>query len=81
MHPLNAESGWSLAELAARTGATLQGDGTLRIRRVASLESAGPGDITFVSSPRHEGRLLAARATAVIVSHEMSFSARIDRAS
>src|SRR6185369_3571536 len=68
----NAESGWRLAELARLTGSTLEGDGALLVTHVASLESAGHGAITFVNNRRHEARLRAARASAVIVSPEMS---------
>src|SRR5262249_41041252 len=68
----SSRSGWSLSELARRTGATLEGDGALRITRVASLESAGPGAIAFATNRKHEAKLVAARASAVILSRDMA---------
>ena len=35
----------TLAELALRIGATLDGDGAVQVSHVATLESAGPGAI------------------------------------
>ena len=44
------------------------GDASTRVRQVASLESAAPGEISFLSDPRHRAKLEATRASAVIVS-------------
>ena len=62
----------SLAELAARTGATLDGDGAVEVSRVATLESAGPGAIAFLANPKYRSRLAVTRASAVIVAPEMA---------
>jgi UDP-3-O-[3-hydroxymyristoyl] glucosamine N-acyltransferase len=51
----------SLGELARLVGGDLEGDPALEIRGFASLESAGPGDLSFVAAPRH---LDAARRSA-----------------
>ena len=51
----------SLGELARLVGGDLEGDPSLEIRGFASLESAGPGDLSFVSAERH---LAAARRSA-----------------
>jgi UDP-3-O-[3-hydroxymyristoyl] glucosamine N-acyltransferase len=56
-----------LRELAARLGCAVRGDGTVEVARVAGLEQAGPGDLTFLANPRYAGRLAATRATAVIL--------------
>jgi UDP-3-O-[3-hydroxymyristoyl] glucosamine N-acyltransferase len=56
-----------LQELAARLGCTLRGEGTLEVHRVAGIEDAGPGDLTFVANPRYVARLGDTRASAVIV--------------
>ena len=61
-----------LSELAVRVAATLDGDGTVRIARVATLESAGPGTIAFLSNPKYRARLAATRAAAVIVAPDMA---------
>ena len=56
-----------LAELAERLGCRLEGDGTIDIRSVASLDDAGPGDVTFLANPKYAARLPTTRASAVIV--------------
>lgn len=56
-----------LAELAALLGCELRGDGRLDIRRAAPIESAGPGDVTFVANPRYLRFLADSKASAVIL--------------
>ena len=60
-----------LRELAARLGCTLRGDGDVEVHRVAGIEDAGPGDLTFVANPRYVTRLAATRASAVIVAPDL----------
>ena len=59
--------GLSLGEIVARLGGALTGDAALRVDRVATLESASPGTISFLANPKYEARLRATRAGAVIV--------------
>ena len=61
-----------LSELAARTGATLDGDGAIDIVRMATLEDAGPGEIAFLSNPKYHRQLAATRASAVIVAPDIA---------
>ena len=56
-----------LRELAERLGCRLEGDGTLEIRRVAGLEQAGEGDLSFFANPRYAPALRRTRASAVII--------------
>ena len=70
--PVPAESGWRLSELADRAGATLDGDGTLRVTHVAPLESALTGAIAFLTNPKFLAQLAATRATAVILAPDMA---------
>jgi UDP-3-O-[3-hydroxymyristoyl] glucosamine N-acyltransferase len=62
----------TLAELARRTEATLDGDGTVQISRMATLESAGPGAIAFLANRKYRSQLRSTRASAVIVAPEMA---------
>ena len=55
-----------LETIAARLGCTLEGDGAIDITRVAAIESAGPGDLTFFANPRYAAALRRTRASAVI---------------
>jgi UDP-3-O-[3-hydroxymyristoyl] glucosamine N-acyltransferase len=57
----------TLRELAARIGCRLEGDGGLEVARVASLDEAGPGDVTFLANPKYAARLSTTRASAVIL--------------
>ncbi len=55
-----------LEEIAARVGATLVGP-DVEIRGVASLEDAGPGDLSVYDDPRYARVLTRTRATAVLL--------------
>jgi UDP-3-O-[3-hydroxymyristoyl] glucosamine N-acyltransferase len=57
----------TLAELASRVGAALDGDGSIEVSRIGTLETAGPGAITFLAGARLRAKLASTRATAVIV--------------
>lgn len=59
--------GIRLAELAAALGRPVEGDAEVRIAGVASLEAAGPSDLSFVRAGAFAARLAASRAGAVIV--------------
>lgn len=56
-----------LAELAARVGAELSGDGTALIERVGTLQSAQRDAIAFLVNPRYRSQLATTRAGAVIL--------------
>ena len=55
-----------LKEIADRLGCQLEGDGAIEIRRVAGLERAQPGDLTFFTNPKYASALRATNASAVI---------------
>jgi UDP-3-O-[3-hydroxymyristoyl] glucosamine N-acyltransferase len=56
-----------LAKLAEHLHATLHGDPTASITRVAGIENATPGDLAFVANPRYASLAHTTRATAVLV--------------
>jgi UDP-3-O-[3-hydroxymyristoyl] glucosamine N-acyltransferase len=60
----------TLRELADRLGCRLEGDGAVEIGRVATLESAGPGDLSFLSNPRYASQVTSTRASAVILADD-----------
>ncbi|HKQ27361.1 MAG TPA: UDP-3-O-(3-hydroxymyristoyl)glucosamine N-acyltransferase [Burkholderiales bacterium] len=60
----------TLGEIASRLGGRVAGDPGIPIRQVASLQSAAPGEITFLSHPKYKAMLAATRASAVIVAAE-----------
>ncbi len=56
-----------LSDIAAQLGGDVLGDGQTDIRRVATLVSAGNGDIAFLSDRKYRPQLQMTRAAAVIV--------------
>ncbi|MDO9514217.1 MAG: UDP-3-O-(3-hydroxymyristoyl)glucosamine N-acyltransferase [Elusimicrobiota bacterium] len=76
-----------LSEIARRIGGEIKGGsesassagalGQLRdieINNISDIESAGPGDITFISNPKYAGALKKTRASAVIAGEGMKSS-------
>ena len=55
-----------LRELAERLACRLEGDGDVEILRVAGIEAAGPGDVTFLANPKYAAALASTGASAVI---------------
>jgi UDP-3-O-[3-hydroxymyristoyl] glucosamine N-acyltransferase len=56
-----------LRELAERLDCRLEGDPGIEIVRVAGIQEAGPGDITFLANAKYEKLLPSTRASAVIL--------------
>jgi UDP-3-O-[3-hydroxymyristoyl] glucosamine N-acyltransferase len=65
MHSRN----YRLGEIVARLGGDLLGNAEIEIGRIATLERAGPGDLTFLSNARYRPQLRDTRAAAVILAH------------
>jgi UDP-3-O-[3-hydroxymyristoyl] glucosamine N-acyltransferase len=56
----------TLADLAAQINAQVIGDDTQQVSSAATLEEAGPGQVSFLSNPRYLPKLATTRATAVV---------------
>lgn len=56
-----------LDELTARLGGEIVGDGSVVVRRVATLDQAGEGDLSFLANPKYLSSLKSSAAAAVIV--------------
>lgn len=63
----SSQSGILLSGIVAQLGGMLRGSGRIRISRVASLQSAQVGDISFLSDARYRQQLGDSRASAVIL--------------
>lgn len=63
---MTAGAGFTLAELAAALGATLEGDPARIVRGVAPLDTAGPEEISFLTDPRYVPQARASRAGAFV---------------
>ena len=59
-----------LRELAERIDCRLEGNGDVDVRRVAGIQDAGEGDVTFLANPKYEKTLHATRASAIILRNE-----------
>jgi len=59
--------GWLLSELASLVGGRVDGDANLRVYGVATLEDAGPGDLSFLTNPKYRPALASTRAGAILV--------------
>ena len=60
----------TLGELARRLECPVEGDAAIEIRRVAKIEDAGPGDLTFLANPKYASKLAVTKASAVIMNGE-----------
>lgn len=60
----------TLTELADRIGARLEGDGAVEVTRVAGLEAAEAGDVTFLANPAYTAEVARTRASAVILGRQ-----------
>jgi UDP-3-O-[3-hydroxymyristoyl] glucosamine N-acyltransferase len=56
------------AELAVLLDGQVVGNPDVRIRRLAKIESAGPGAVSFLSNPEYERFIYSSSASVVIVS-------------
>lgn len=62
----------TLGELAQRLDCPVEGDSGIEILRVAKIETAGAGDVTFLANPKYAALLAATRASAVIAGSSVS---------
>jgi UDP-3-O-[3-hydroxymyristoyl] glucosamine N-acyltransferase len=60
-------TGTRLEDLAARVGGRVVGDPERRVRGLATLEAAGPEDLSLFTHPRYREAAAASRAGAVLV--------------
>ena len=56
-----------LRDLAERLACRLEGDGEVEIVRVAGIQHAGPGDLTFLANTKYEAAMAQTRASAVVL--------------
>ncbi len=62
----------TLKELAELLGGKVVGDGDVEISGVASIDEANPGEITFIANPKYLPKLAQTKASAIIVSPEVT---------
>ncbi len=64
-----------LASIVAALGGELHGEASLLIEGLAPLESAGAGQLSFLSHPKYQGLLAVTQASCVIVSPQFQAQA------
>jgi len=69
-------SSFTVAEVAARCGGRVAGDGKLRLSGVRALEWAGPEELAFVADRKNEPKALASRAGALLARSAAAFPGR-----
>jgi UDP-3-O-[3-hydroxymyristoyl] glucosamine N-acyltransferase len=68
----------SVREIASWIGAAVDGDESRLIARVAKIEEAGEGDISFLANPKYLKHLESTKASAVIVGKQVAAPNRTD---
>jgi len=63
----NDEARHTAGSLAERFGLALRGDATVQVGGVATLETAGPHQLSFLANPRYRGQLAGTRAGVVVL--------------
>ncbi len=76
---VTAAAGRTLDELAALTGARVEGDGSVRVERVATLTAAAPAGIAFLANPKYRSQLALTRASAVILAPSLAHLTALPR--
>lgn len=69
----------SLADIAARLGGDVLGDAQTPIHQVATLASAGRGEIGFLANLKYKSQLQTTKASAVIVSPDFADTVNLPR--
>lgn len=59
---------FSVAYISQLLNGEVEGDGAIKIRQLGKIESAGDGEISFLSNPKYEPSIYSTGASAVIVS-------------
>lgn len=71
----------TVEEIATWLDGEVVGDRTAQIVRVAKIEDAGAGDLTFLANPKYERHLATTKASAILVSRKQDISAYTDHGS
>lgn len=66
-----SSSGLRLADIAAAVGGTVQGDGEVRVSRIAPLDRAVGDELSFLASPKYVKLLAESKAAAILVSPDL----------
>ena len=65
------------SELAVLLDGSVAGNPEVRVRRLAKIESAGPGSVSFLANPEYEKHIYSTKASVVIVASDFAPSAAL----
>ncbi len=74
-------SNMTVEEIAAWLNGDVVGNRAVEISRVAKIEDANTGDLTFLSNPKYERYLATTKASAILVSRTLNLSSYSDHGS
>ncbi|HBK87796.1 MAG: UDP-3-O-(3-hydroxymyristoyl)glucosamine N-acyltransferase [Cyclobacteriaceae bacterium] len=61
---------FTLHQIAGMLKGSVSGDGNQKVRMLAKIQEAGPGEIAFLANPKYEQFIYSTKATAVIVNRD-----------
>lgn len=71
MRSSNNHSDHTLSEIATLIGGTVEGDAHVVIRSAAPIQSAGPGDLSFVANKKYTPYIATTKAEALVLAPEI----------
>lgn len=71
----------TLSEIGTIVRGDIEGDGSAGIERLAKIEEAGAGDITFLANPKYTKYLLSTKASAVLIARAVEYKELRERKS
>ena len=71
---------FTIDQLAALLEGEVLGDGTAKVSKISTLESAETGSISFLHNPQYEPLIYSTKASAVIVSKDLELNSSIQPA-
>jgi UDP-3-O-[3-hydroxymyristoyl] glucosamine N-acyltransferase len=63
----------TLSEIGAIVRGDTEGDGDIPIQRLAKIEEAGEGDLTFLANPKYAKYLSSTKASAILVARNVEY--------
>src|SRR5262245_49548414 len=69
----------TLTQLAGKIGATVIGDGSTSVNGCATIDSAGPSDLTFLANSKYLSSLQTTKAAAVVIDGKTACPDRLVR--
>lgn len=69
---------FTLEQIAAILSGTIEGDKSIKINTISSIEDGKEGSISFLSNPKYEQFIYTTRASAVIVNNDFEPKQKVD---